>query len=113
MDGLADMLNQVMQTGGGGATRQVVDMTGLKGNYQLAVELSIAELMATARAQGMSGPGSGGGGGDASAVPTASEPGGGSTVYSSVQALGLRLENRKAPIEQLIVDHAEKAPTEN
>ncbi len=29
------------------------------------------------------------------------------------EKLGLRLENRKAPIEILIVDHAEKVPTEN
>jgi len=111
MAGFADMLTQMMQMGGAGG-RQVVDMTGLKGNYQVAVELSIADLMASARAQGVNMPGPGGGG-DGSGAPIASDPSGGSTVASSVQALGLKLENRKAPVEQLIVDHAEKTPTEN
>jgi uncharacterized protein (TIGR03435 family) len=111
MPGLADMLTQMMQVGGAGG-RQVVDMTGLKGSYQLAVDLSLADLIAAARAQGLDVPGPGRGA-DASGVPTASEAGGGSTVYSSVQALGLKLESRKAPVEQLVVDHAEKTPTEN
>ena len=106
MGGFADMLTQIMQMGGTSG-REVVDMTGLKGNYQATVAISIADLMATARAQGMNGPGPGRGGG-ASGVPTTSEPDGGSTVYSSVQALGLKLENRKAPVERLVVDHAEK-----
>jgi uncharacterized protein (TIGR03435 family) len=30
-----------------------------------------------------------------------------------LQTVGLKLDSRKAPIETLIVDHAEKAPTEN
>jgi uncharacterized protein (TIGR03435 family) len=37
----------------------------------------------------------------------------GSSVFSSVQRLGLKLESRKAPVEQLMVDHLEKTPTEN
>ena len=46
MAGFADMLTQMMQIGGA-STRQVVDMTGLKGNYQVAVELSLADLIAS------------------------------------------------------------------
>jgi len=30
-----------------------------------------------------------------------------------VEKLGLKLESRKAPVEQLVVDHMEKAPSEN
>jgi len=115
MAGFADMLTQMMQIGGA-STRQVVDMTGLKGNYQAAVELSMADLIASARAAGVDVPGPGGPGGgvaDAAAAATPSDPSGGATVYESVQRLGLKLESRKAPIEQLIVDHAEKAPTDN
>jgi uncharacterized protein (TIGR03435 family) len=114
MAGFADTLTNVLQMGGGGG-RQVVDMTELKGNYQVALEISLADIMAMARAQGMNVPASPAGGGtaDGSAVPTASDPGGGSTVYSSVQALGLKLEQRKAPVEQLVVDSVEKTPTEN
>ncbi|MFZ0961971.1 MAG: TIGR03435 family protein, partial [Terriglobia bacterium] len=39
--------------------------------------------------------------------------GGGSTVFASVKKLGLKLEPRKAPVEQLVIDHVEKTPTEN
>jgi uncharacterized protein (TIGR03435 family) len=110
MPGFADMLTGMMQIGGGGAgTRQVVDMTQLKGNYQVAVEVSIAELMANARAQGVNMPGAPGGGG----AGEASDPSGGASVYASVQKLGLRLEPRKAAVEQVVVDNAEKMPTEN
>jgi uncharacterized protein (TIGR03435 family) len=42
----------------------------------------------------------------------ASDPGS-SSLITAVQALGLRLESRKAMVEQLVVDHAEKVPTEN
>ncbi len=52
MEGFADMLTSMLRMGGGGG-RQVVDMTGLKGNYQVAVDLSLADLIANARAQGM------------------------------------------------------------
>ena len=44
MAGFAEMLTNVMQMTGGG--RQVVDMTGLKGNYQVSVEIALADLMA-------------------------------------------------------------------
>jgi uncharacterized protein (TIGR03435 family) len=27
--------------------------------------------------------------------------------------LGLRLESKKGPVEQIVVDHADKVPTEN
>jgi uncharacterized protein (TIGR03435 family) len=35
------------------------------------------------------------------------------SICASVEKLGLRLEKRKAPIDQVIVDHLEKAPAEN
>jgi uncharacterized protein (TIGR03435 family) len=114
MAGFADMLTNLLQMGGGDA-RQVVDMTGLKGNYQVAVEISLADLMAAARAQGMGPamPPPGGGGPGASPAGAASDPGGGSTVFASVRKLGLKLEPRKAPVEQLVIDHMEKTPTED
>jgi uncharacterized protein (TIGR03435 family) len=114
MAGLADMLTTVLQTGGGG-TRRVVDMTGLKGNYQVTLEISMADLMAAARAQGMTSPIAPGGVGaaGASSVAEASDPGGGSSVFTSVQKLGLRLEKSRAKVEQLVIDHVEKTPTED
>ena len=112
MDGLADMLTSVMSTGGG-AGRQVVNQTGLKGNYQVSLDLSMADLLAMVNAQGLMGAGAGGGNAGQTPVPVASDPAGGSSVYKSVENLGLKLEERKAPILQLIVDHVDKTPTEN
>jgi uncharacterized protein (TIGR03435 family) len=111
MSGFADMLTNIMKMGGGDG-KQVVDMTGLKGNYQVSVELSMADIMAMARTQGYGGPSGGASGG--SAAEEASDPGGsGTSAYSAVEKMGLKLESRKAPVEQLVVDSAEKMPTEN
>ena len=114
MAGFADQLTTLLQMGGGEG-RQVVDMTGLKGNYQVAVEISLADIMAMARAQGMNlpmrPPASGAGG--PSPGLEASDPGGGSTVFASVKRLGLKLEPSKAMVEQLVIDHVEKVPTED
>jgi len=110
MDGFADLLTRLLQVGGPGRQgQQVVNMTGLKGSYLVSMEVSIADLMANARAQGMNMPGAPPDGG----VGEASDPSGGSTVFASVQKLGLKLEPSKAKVDQLIVDHAEKTPTEN
>jgi uncharacterized protein (TIGR03435 family) len=37
----------------------------------------------------------------------------GTSVFQSVQQLGLKLEARRAPIEAIVVDGAEKIPTGN
>ena len=114
MAGFADRLTSILQMGGGEG-RQVVDMTGLKGNYQVAVDISLADIMAMARAQGFNLPMAPPGGGAPGASPAseASDPGGGSTVFASVKKLGLRLEPRRAPVERLVIDNVEKTPTEN
>jgi len=112
MAALADTLTQMMTQMGGGSGRQVLDMTELKGNYEVTLEFSLADMMAAARSQGFDVPGGGGSGSAGAAV--ASDPGGGgSTVSASVEKLGLKLESRKAPVEQVVVDSMEKAPTEN
>jgi uncharacterized protein (TIGR03435 family) len=112
MAALADTLTQMMTQMGGGSGRQVLDMTELKGNFEVTLEFSMADMMAAARAQGMDVPGGSGSGSAGAAV--ASDPGGGgSTVSASVEKLGLKLESRKAPVEQVVVDSMEKTPTEN
>jgi uncharacterized protein (TIGR03435 family) len=94
-------------------------MTGLKGNYEVALDISLAEVTAMAQAahreEGISLPipPAGGGGENNSPASAASEPSGGSSVFASVQKLGLRLEKRNAKVEQLVIDHVEKTPTEN
>ena len=108
MAGFADMLSQVARLGNSGG-RSVVDMTGLKGSYNLKFDISLSELMAALRAQAAGT----GGGESASAVPAASDPGSAASLFNTVAALGLKLEPRKAPVEQLVIDHVEKTPTEN
>ena len=115
MGGLADMLTQLFtQIGGPTGGRQVVDMTGIEGNYDATIEISLADILAMARAAGVdiganlpNAPGGGGGPG------VASDPGGGSTLMDAVRSMGLKLESRKAPVDQFVIDHIEKTPTEN
>jgi uncharacterized protein (TIGR03435 family) len=93
----------------------VMDMTGIKGNYQMALDLSMEDMMNAARSAGMQVPPPGGGmGGMGGRGPAegASEPGG-SSLFISVQQLGLKLEARKAPVDLIVIDHLEKIPTEN
>ena len=78
--------------------RPVLDMTGLKGFYSFTLSYTPEE------------------------APSAPGPDIGSIAESAVgpsllnalqEQLGLKLEARKAPVEILVVDHAEKVPTEN
>jgi uncharacterized protein (TIGR03435 family) len=78
----------------------VVDLTGLKGAWQVVA----LEVPQEVRFAAMLPPRPAG---------TASDPDGGVSLFSSVQKLGLSLEKRKAPVEHLIVDHAERTPKEN
>jgi uncharacterized protein (TIGR03435 family) len=111
MAGLADMLSSFAQASGGG---QVKDMTGLTGNYQVAMSFSMEDLMNMARAQGANVPiPPPQGGAAANPADAASDPGGTSSLVQAVQSMGLKLESRKATVEQLVIDHVEKTPTEN
>jgi uncharacterized protein (TIGR03435 family) len=96
--------------------RPVVDMTELKGAYQLTIDIPIEEIMAIVAKQAAAAgialpPGAApGGGGGAAAV--AADPTGGS-VFQVVQKLGLKLDPRKEQIDVVVVDHLEKTPTDN
>jgi uncharacterized protein (TIGR03435 family) len=106
MAGFAIMMTSL----GGGEGRQVVDMTGLTGNYEAAVDFSLMDLMSSLHDQGIdipTGPPGGGQGGGAV------DPGGGETVSAALEKLGLKLERSRAKVHRLVVDHVEKSPTEN
>jgi len=66
-----------------------------------------------ARAQGTPMPAAPPSGGGANTGPEASDPGGGSSVFDSVGQMGLKLEDRSATVDRLVIDHIEKTPTEN
>jgi uncharacterized protein (TIGR03435 family) len=112
LPGLADMITQLFtQLGGATGGKQVMDMTGIKGNYDATIEISLVELLALARASGVDVPvpnGAGGRGGPQGA----SDPGG-SSLQDAVKSMGLKLESRKATVDQFVIDHIEKTPTEN
>jgi uncharacterized protein (TIGR03435 family) len=71
--------------------RPVLDMTGLKGFYDLTLEWTP----------------------DAATAPAADLPTLPELPLAVQEQLGLRLESRKAPIPIVIVDHVERVPTEN
>jgi uncharacterized protein (TIGR03435 family) len=90
----------------------VKDMTGMTGNYQIALDLSMEDMMNAAKSAGMDVGGRGGGMGGRGMPEGALDPGG-SSLFTSVQQLGLKLEARKVPVDLIMIDHLEKAPTEN
>lgn len=107
MTAFAETLSQI-------ANLPVVDMTELKGDYQVAFDIPMADLVNVARSAGFAIPGAPPGAGAAdSTANAASEPSGGNAIFNSVQKLGLKLEQRKAPMEIIVVDHLEKSPTDN
>jgi len=83
----------------------VVDMTELKGNYQVVLDISPEDLRNVMRSVGAAMPAG------APGADNASEPG--SSILTSVQQLGLKLEARKMPLDSIVIDHLEKLPTEN
>jgi uncharacterized protein (TIGR03435 family) len=110
MAALADILSRFVD-------RPVVDMTELKGIYQVALSLSMDEMRAIARtagaAAGIMMPMPGAGAADAVRRPSDAASAPSTSIFTTVQQLGLKLEPRKAPIETIVVDHLEKTPTEN
>jgi uncharacterized protein (TIGR03435 family) len=90
------------------AGRPVIDMTELKGDYQVTLDIALGEVMNVARNAGIAIPPGAGG----NAPGDASEPSG-SSIFESVQHLGLKLDARKSPLPFIVIDHVEKSPTEN
>ncbi len=102
MDSLASMLSNL--TG-----KPVVDETGLKGDYEVSLEYAPE----TAEGVNFGPPPPAGGAGGEGPRPSASEPSGLSLFAALQQQLGLRLEARKLPIENIVIERIEKNPTEN
>jgi uncharacterized protein (TIGR03435 family) len=85
----------------------IVDKTGLKGRYDVVMDLDRQELMNAARAAGLQVPG------EEAKAGEASDPSGAGSIFNTFKALGLKLERRKEPLTKIIIDHCEKMPTEN
>ena len=82
--------------------RVVVDMTGLKGYYDFALTFLPADNTR---------PSGGDGGNPAGNTPDGFDS---PDIFAAIQEqLGLKLEPRKTPVDLLVVDRANKVPTEN
>jgi len=104
LEGLADLLDTVAPL-----SSPVLDMTGLKGRYQLVLEVSLNDL---SRAR----PAIPGASGDPTAMENARTDMEATVLKGfndGLRKLGLHLKRRKGPLETLVVDHVEKTPTEN
>jgi uncharacterized protein (TIGR03435 family) len=87
--------------------RPVIDVTNLQGRYDITMDLTPEEyramLIRSAVAAGVTLP------------PQALQAlqGSDGSMFSALKPLGLKLESRKAPVEVLVVDSANKMPAEN
>jgi uncharacterized protein (TIGR03435 family) len=89
----------------------VLNATGLEGGWDFAFTFSMFP-QALLNAAGRGGPP--GGDPQSGALPSASEPGGGYTVFEAIEKqLGLKLKAEKRNEKVIVVDHLEPTPTEN
>ena len=92
--------------------RPVVNNTGLTGRYDFQMDFSPEGGMGPGRGMMMAPPPPGGvggeGGGAASAASDAAP-----NLVTAIQQLGLKLDSGKGPVDLIVVDKAEKVPTEN
>ncbi len=102
LEGKRVTLRQMADQISGYMDRPVVDMTGLQGTYDIAVQYSLDELRNMLKANGVYRP-----------IPDSAADGFPGSLMDSFQALGLKLESRKAPLEILVIDRIEKTPTQN
>jgi len=88
--------------------RPVVDMTALKGKYDFSLTFTEedyhAMMIRAALSTGMALP---------PEAIQAMQNAPGDSMFSALQAVGLKLEPRKAPLDVLVIDHIERTPTEN
>lgn len=86
MDGFAASLTTLMGS-------PVVDKTKIQGAFDLALDAAPDSMPGMPSRRSADSP-----------YPT---------IFVAIQDLGLRLEVQKVPVKQLIVDSAQKVPTEN
>ena len=89
--------------------RPVIDKTGLTDKFDITLDLSMEDLQRSRSANVIvRGPG---GGPPSSGPAPEGNPAG--SLFTSIQKLGLKLEPKRAALDLLVVDKAEKVPLEN
>lgn len=96
-------------------SKPVTDTTGLTGKYDFT--LSFLPDYSNGPLGPLPPPPPGAGAGDAGRVPVPAPPTDAEAppdIFAALQSqLGLKLEPKKGPVEQIVIDHIEKTPTEN
>jgi uncharacterized protein (TIGR03435 family) len=121
MVGKAQTIAQLAAMVGNELDRPVVDKTGLTGKYDFVLEFAPDSSRFRLplgggpgpAIQSQDGPGRGGPGPTPGGDANATDPAGLTIVGALQQQLGLRLVSTKAPLDILVIDHAEKTPTDN
>ena len=90
--------------------RPVIDKTGVADKFDIKLDLS-AEDLARSRSTNVIVRGPGGGPPPSSGPAPEGNPAG--SLFTSIQKLGLKLEPKRANLDLLVVDKAEKVPLEN
>jgi uncharacterized protein (TIGR03435 family) len=109
MDQFADRLQNMT----GELSWPVANNTEVEGGWDFTLTFSMGMPMMAGGGRGGPDPGAAGGGGGA-AVPTASDPTGGYTLFEAIEKqLGLKLEKQKRNMPVIVIDHLEQKPTEN
>jgi uncharacterized protein (TIGR03435 family) len=96
-EGLAQLLTELMR-------QPVVDLTALKGRYQVVLDLVLSGGDDAVPRGGPDGPG-----GAAASAPDPRV----NAVIGALDKIGLKMDSRKMPVETVVVDHVEKTPTDN
>jgi uncharacterized protein (TIGR03435 family) len=86
---MAEFARQLPGWGGIGIDLPVVDETGLKGAYDFHLDVSAS----AAKGEGKH--------------PAAALADSGTTIFAALDKIGLKLEARKAPVQVIVIDHAE------
>ncbi|HWF09371.1 MAG TPA: TIGR03435 family protein [Bryobacteraceae bacterium] len=105
---MAFFAEQLLQAGPG-LNWPVVDATGIDGGWDFALTYSNLPpgLLAGSGRGGDAGP-------QGAALPGASDPGGGLTIFEAIEKqLGLKLKAEKRAEQMTVIDHIEQKPTDN
>jgi uncharacterized protein (TIGR03435 family) len=105
------LLVEQLGTGFPGLSWPVLNATGLEGGWDFSLTFSILPpaLFSAAGRGGLPGADP-----QAIALPSASDPNGGYTVFEAIEKqLGLKLKEEKRNERVIVVDHLETTPTEN
>jgi len=104
MDQFADQLQNAAQ----GLNWPILNSTGIEGGWDFTVTYNRQAGMNLGGGRSGDAPPS------ANEAPSASDPGGGLTIFEAVEKqLGLKLEMQKRPMPIVVIDHLEEKPTDN